>query len=162
MTAPEGPMKEHVRVSLQMLYDRNRAYINDLNPEVIELGYTRSTVTIPENATNTGGGTFGGFLMAIIDVVGSTITWSYGKHAVTQTCNVNFIRGVSIGEKLVLEARNVHFGRTTCVSEVVVSDEQGKVRLTSTCTLHIVADIKPDDAIVKEAYERAGLAQGEQ
>ena len=119
-------------------------------------------MTIPENATNTGGGTFGGFLMAIIDVVGSTITWSYGKHAVTQTCSVNFIRGVSIGEKLVLEARNVHFGRTTCVSEVVVSDEQGKVRLTSTCTLHIVADIKPDDAIVKEAYERAGLAQGEQ
>ena len=162
MTVPEGPMKEHVRVSLQMLYDRNRAYINDLNPEVIEPGYTRSTVTIPENATNTGGGTFGGFLMAIIDVVGSTITWSYGKHAVTQTCSVNFIRGVSIGEKLVLEARNVHFGRTTCVSEVVVSDEQGKVRLTSTCTLHIVADIKPDDAIVKEAYERAGLAQGEQ
>ena len=158
MAAPEEPMKEHVRISLPMLYERNRAYINDLNPVEIEPGYTRSTVTVPENAMNTGGGTFGGFLMAIIDVVGSTITWSYGKHAVTQTCDVNFIRGVSIGEKLVLEARNVHIGRTTCVSEVVVKDEAGKVRLTSTCTLHIMADIKPDDAIVQEAYELFGRA----
>ena len=55
-----------------------------------------------------------------------------------------------------LEARNVHIGRTTCVSEVVVKDEAGKVRLTSTCTLHIVADIKPEDAIVKEALELFG------
>lgn len=156
MAAPEGPMEDYVRISLRMLYERNRAYINDLNPVEIEPGFTRSTVTVPENATNTGGGTFGGFLMAIIDVVGSTITWSYGKHAVTQTCDVNFIRGVSIGEKLVLEARNVHIGRTTCVSEVVVKDETGKVRLTSTCTLHIVADIKPEDAIVKEALELFG------
>ena len=98
MTAPEGPMKDYVRISLRMLYERNRAFINDMNPEVIEPGFTRSTVTVPENALNTGGGTFGGFLMAIIDVVGSTITWSYGKHAVTQCANVNFVRGVAIGE----------------------------------------------------------------
>lgn len=156
MTAPEEPMKDYVRTSLRMLYERNRAYINDLNPVEIEPGFTRSTVTVPKNATNTGGGTFGGFLMAIIDVVGSTITWSYGKHAVTQTANVNFVRGVGIGEKLVLEARNVHFGRTTCVAEVVVKDEEGKVRLTATCTMHNVADIKPDDAIVQEALELFG------
>lgn len=69
MTAPEGPMEDYVRTSLRMLYERNRAFINDMNPEVIEPGFTRSTVTVPENATNTGGGTFGGFLMDIIDVV---------------------------------------------------------------------------------------------
>lgn len=156
MTAPEGPMKDYVRTSLRMLYERNRAFINDMNPEVIEPGFTRSTVTVPENATNTGGGTFGGFLMAIIDVVGSTITWSYGKHAVTQCANVNFVRGVAIGEKLVLEASNVHFGRSSCVAEVVVKNEVGKVCLTATCTMHNVADIKSDDPIVKEALELFG------
>ena len=156
MTAPEEPMKDYVRISLRMLYERNRAFINDMNPEVIEPGFTRSTVTVPENATNTGGGTFGGFLMAIIDVVGSTITWSYGKHAVTQCANVNFVRGVAIGEKLVLEASNVHFGRSSCVAEVVVKNEAGKVCLTATCTMHNVADIKPDDPIVKEALELFG------
>ena len=36
MTAPEGPMKDYVRTSLRMLYERNRAFINDMNPEVIE------------------------------------------------------------------------------------------------------------------------------
>ena len=156
MTAPEGPMKDYVRTSLRMLYERNRAFINDMNPEVIEPGFTRSTVTVPENATNTGGGTFGGFLMAIIDVVGSTITWSYGKHAVTQCANGNFERGVAIGEKLVLEASNVHFGRSSCVAEVVVKNEAGKVCLTATGTMHNVADIKPDDPIVKEALELFG------
>ena len=156
MTAPEGPMKDYVRTSLRMLYERNRAFINDMNPEVIEPGFTRSTVTVPENATNTGGGTFGGFLMAIIDVVGSTSTWSYGKHAVTQCANVNFVRGVAIGEKLVLEASNVHFGRSSCVAEVVVKNEVGKVCQTATCTMHNVADIKSDDPIVKEALELFG------
>ena len=61
-----------------------------------------------------------------------------------------------------LEREEPSYGGRKQFWHVIATDEQGKVRLTSTCTLHIVADIKPDDAIVKEAYERAGLAQGEQ
>ena len=55
-----------------------------------------------------------------------------------------------------LEASNVHFGRSSCVAEVVVKNEAGKVCLTATCTMHNVADIKLDDPIVKEALELFG------
>ena len=111
-----------LHAATRILYDPNRAHIGNMAPEVIEPGFSRSTVTIPVDATNADGGAFGGFLMALVDVAASTIPWSYDRHSVTQSADLHFVRGVSIGETFALEARGVHIGRTSCIVEVKMLD----------------------------------------
>lgn len=138
-------MELDVEQAKRILYDHNRAHIGNMELESIEPGFSRSTVTIDSAALNVDGGAFGGFLMALADVAASTIPWSYGKHSVTQSIDLHFVRGVSGGDRLLLEARGVHVGRTSCVVDVTVTDEAGKVRLTATATMHVFGDIEPGE-----------------
>lgn len=135
----------NLHAATRILYDPNRAHIGNMAPEVIRPGFSRSVVTIPRDATNADGGAFGGFLMALVDVAASTIPWSYDRHSVTQSADLHFVRGVSIGETLTLEARGVHIGRTSCVVEIKMFDATGKVRVSASATMHVFGDIEPGE-----------------
>ena len=146
-------MESYVRESLLEMYETNRQWLGNLAPEVMEEGFVRNSVDVPEKACNFFGNAFGGYLMSLVDVAGCAVPWTLGKYVVTQTVDVHFVKGVTLGEHLLVESRNVHTGRTSSIVDVRIVDEQGKVRLTATVTAHVVRDIKPEDVGVAQKLE---------
>lgn len=146
-------MEAYVRESLLEMYETNRQWLGNLDPEVMEEGFVRNSVVVPEKACNFFGNAFGGYLMSLVDVCGCAAPWTLGKYVVTQTCDVHFIRGVMLGEHVFIEARDVRTGRTSSIADVRIVDEQGNVRLTATVTMHIVRDIQPEDVGVQQKLE---------
>ncbi len=142
-----APVEDFVRESLLGMYDTNRAWLGSFEPVTIERGFVRSAVTVPEKAGNYFGNAFGGFLMSLVDVAGCAVPWTLGKYVVTQTADVHFLKGVMVGERIFVEGRNVRTGRTSSVAQVrIVGENDDDLRLCATVSLHIVRDIKPEDA----------------
>ncbi len=142
-----APVADFVRESLLGMYDTNRTWLGSFDPEIIEAGYVRSAVTVPEKAGNYFGNAFGGFLMSLVDVAGCAVPWTLGKYVVTQTVDVHFLKGVTVGERIYVEGRNVRTGRTSSVAEVRITGVSADdLRLIAVVSLHIVRDIKPEDA----------------
>ena len=139
-------MQDFVRKSLLGMYETNRNWLGNLEPEVIEEGRVCSLVTVPQKAGNYFGNAFGGFLMSLVDVHGCAVPWTRGKYVVTQTSDVHFIKGVRVGEVIRIEASDVHTGRTSSIADVrIMGADEGDLRLSATVTMHIVGDISPDD-----------------
>ncbi len=143
----DARVEDFVRESLLGMYETNRAWLGSFEPVTIERGFVRSAVTVPEKAGNYFGNAFGGFLMSLVDVAGCAVPWTMGKYVVTQTTDVHFLKGVMVGERIFVEGRNVRAGRTSCVAQVrIVGERDDDLRLCATVSLHIVGDIKPEDA----------------
>lgn len=100
-------MEAYVRESLLEMYETNRQWLGNLEPEVMEEGFVRNSVVVPEKACNFFGNALRGYLMSLVDVCGCAAPWTLGKYVVTQTCDVHFIRGVMLGEHVFVEARDV-------------------------------------------------------
>ena len=120
-------MEAFVRESLLEMYETNRQWLGNLDPEVMEEGFVRNSVVVPEKACNFFGNAFGGYLMSLVDVCGCAAPWTLG----------NYVRTV----------------RTSSIADVLIVDEQGNVRLTATVTMHIVRDIQPGDVGVQQKLE---------
>ncbi len=139
-------MQDFTRKSLLGMYETNRNWLGDIEPEVIEDGHVRSLVKVPQKAGNYFGNAFGGFLMSLVDVHGCAVPWTRGKYVVTQTCDVHFVKGVRVGETILIEASDVHTGRTSSIADVrITGSEKDDLRLSATVTMHIVGDISQDD-----------------
>lgn len=137
-------MEAHLRESCLAMFKTNRLWIGDADVEVFDPGCVRFSVTVPERADNNFGHAFGGYLMSLIDVAACCVPWAYGKFVVTQTANVQFIKGVPLGERLVVEARSLHHGTTSSVAEVRIMGEGGSLHLAAIVTMHITQDIVPE------------------
>ena len=53
-------MEAFVRESLLEMYETNRQWLGNLDPEVMEEGFVRNSVIVPEKACNFFGNAFGG------------------------------------------------------------------------------------------------------
>ena len=145
--AAGAPVEDFVRESLLGMYETNRNWLGSFEPVSIEAGFVRSAVTVPKKAGNYFGNAFGGFLMSLVDVAGCAVPWTLGKYVVTQTADVHFLKGVTVGERIYVEGRDVHTGRTSSVAEVrITGEDDDDLRLCATVSLHIVRDILPEDA----------------
>lgn len=136
-------LDKRIRENVYAMFKVNRYWIGDMENEVLEPGFVRNTAIVPDQARNTHGFAFGGYLIGLVDCTACGAPWTLGKRVVTQTMDTHFLRSAKVGDRIVVEARSVHCGRSSAVAEVRMTsaDDPAHVLLTSTVTMHITGPV---------------------
>ncbi len=128
--------------TLQELIERGEAcpYYRLLNMTIDEVqdGYARLGMTVEEKHLQFLGTVHGGAIGSLADSAAAWATvGSAGQKAVPVTVEmkINFLAPVKSG-RLTAEARIVHTGKTTSLSDVEVKDSQGRLVAKSLVTYH--------------------------
>ena len=93
-------MEAYVRESLLEMYETNRQWLGNLDPVVMEEGFVRNSVVVPEKACNFFGNAFGGYLMSLVDVCGTSsiadvrIVDEQGNVRLTATVTMHIVRDI--------------------------------------------------------------------
>ena len=128
-----------------MNYQKMADYRNSHNPyvqrqgvfvEKIGPGYARVTKTVVPEDANPLGVPHGGVYFTMADTACGSAMASYGYKAVTMNANYNFFRSANVGGCLTAEAREVKHGRTVCVFEVRITEQDGTLLGTGTFTFY--------------------------
>ena len=99
-------------------------------------GYARTVKTIGPEDANPLGVTHGGVYFSLADTAGGSAMASHGYMAVTVNCTYNFMRSARIGDTLTAEAYEVKSGKTICVYDIRVTDQNGTLMGTGTFTFY--------------------------
>ena len=83
----------------------------------------------------------GGAIMTLADFAFAGAANAMGHTTVSTALNLNFIRPGS-GKKLIAKARKVHHGRATCLYQVDVLNDEGKL-VSSVSVSGFIVDEKP-------------------
>lgn len=128
-----------------MDYQKLVAYRNSHNPfaqqlgivvEEIGPGYARATKTILESELNPVGRTHGGVYFTLADVAAGSASAASGWMAVTLDANYHFMRSAGPGDTMIAEAREVKAGKTVCVYDIRITDQNGALLGTGTFTFY--------------------------
>lgn len=119
-----------------MDYEQMRAFRNSSNPyarklgilvEEIGPGYARVTKTIEEDDLNPVHVAHGGVYFSLADTATGSAMASHGCVAVTVSASYNYFRSGKVGDVITAEAREVKGGRTICVFDVDLKDQEGRL-----------------------------------
>ena len=97
-------------------------------------GYARVTMRLKPEHMNFNGGVFGGIVMALADQAFGYGSNSMSHPSVASQLNVHFINGAAVGDELTAECRVVRSGRRVGVSEIKVTNQDGKLIAKATGT----------------------------
>ena len=118
-----------------MDFEQLKTYINEndtfgksncMRLETVREGYAEAVMQITENSCNAVGTVQGGAIFTLADLAFAGAANSYGDKCVAMSAAVSFIRPGS-GKILRAEAKEVSKGRRSCVMEVEVKNEAGKL-----------------------------------
>ena len=132
-----------------MNYQQMADYRNSHNPyvqrqgvfvEEISPGYARVTKTVVPEDANPLGVPHGGVYFTMADTACGSAMASYGYKAVTMNAGYNFFRSANVGDCLTAEAREVKHGKTVCVFEVHITDQNGALLGTGTFTFYSLSE----------------------
>ena len=110
----------------------------DIIIETIELGYARVTKTVTETDLNSIGLPHGGVYISMADTACASAAASHGFQAVTLSNSYNYFRSARVGDRLTAEARETKYGKTICVSEATVRDQDNHLLGTGTFTFYLL------------------------
>ena len=110
--------------------------------DIIEIspGHTRLFVKVPDMAINIYGGLHGGYLYTLCDTAAGMTAYSHEVTNVTQNGNITYLRGTS-SRTLYVEANTIHKGRRTAVIQADITDELGRLLVTSTFSMFLTGTI---------------------
>lgn len=115
--------------------DRNRYGLRmGITVEDLAPGWARVVKTVTEEDLNPVDVPHGGVYFSMADTAAGTAMITHGYAAVTVNCSFNFMRGAKVGDRLVAEATETKSGRTLCVFDVTVKDQDGTLLSTGTFT----------------------------
>lgn len=125
--------------------NNNNPYAKRLGIVVQEIGpgYARVTKTVEPEDCNPIGKTHGGVYFSMADTACGSAAASYGYLAVTVSSQYNFLRSAVPGDTLTAQAREVKRGKTICVFDVRITDQQEKLLGTGSFTFYLL-DQKTD------------------
>ena len=128
-----------------MDYKKLIAYRNTQNPfaqqlgivvEEIGPGYARAVKTVTEKDLNPTARAHGGLYFTMADVAAGSASSASGWMAVTLNANYNYMRSAVMGDTLTAEAREIKTGRTVCVFDIRITDQNGTLLGTGTFTFY--------------------------
>lgn len=93
---------------------------------------------IRKEGLNHRGFAHGGWLFALCDTCSGALVFSRGYDCVTQSATINYLRGGRLGETVRVEVTCVHWGRSSAVNEVRLSDADGKLLALATLTMYFM------------------------
>ncbi|MFC1990827.1 PaaI family thioesterase [Chloroflexota bacterium] len=107
-----------------------------LDMQLLELtqGYAKVKMKLKPEYQNFNGLVFGGIIMAIADQVFAYASNSAAYPSYASQFNIHFISGAGIDDELTAEGRVIRSGRRAGVSEMVVTNQDGKLIAKATGT----------------------------
>ena len=112
-----------------------------LGMKLVELspGYSKVTIPLKPEYRNFNGFIFGGVIMAVADQAFAYASNSMSYPSLASQFNIHFISGAEPGDMLTAECRVLRSGRRVGVSEITVTNSDGKLIARATGTTIPVA-----------------------
>ena len=112
-----------------------------LGMRLVELapGYAKVTMKLGPEHQNFNGLVFGGVIMAVADQAFAYGSNSLAYPSLASQFNIHFVAGAGVGDELTAECRVVKSGRRVGISEMVVTNQAGKLIAKATGTTIPVA-----------------------
>jgi len=107
-----------------------------LDMKLLELseGYARVSAKLKPEYLNFNNLVFGGIVMAVADQAFAYGTNSVITPNVASQFNIHFVASADVKDELIAECRVVRAGRRVCISEMTVSNQDGKLIAKATST----------------------------
>lgn len=107
-----------------------------LKMRLLELspGYAKVTMKLRPEYINFNGLIFGGIIMALADEAFAYASNTIITPNVASQFNIHFIAGAQTDDELVAECKVVKSGKRVCISEMVVTNQEGKLIAKATGT----------------------------
>jgi acyl-CoA thioesterase len=107
-----------------------------LGMRLVELipGYAKIAMKIRPEHLNFNGYIFGGIIAAVADQAFAYATNSLVSQSIASQFNIHFINGANVGDELIAECHVVKSGRRVGISEMTVTDQDGKLIAKATGT----------------------------
>jgi acyl-CoA thioesterase len=116
--------------------ERDEPVARFLQTRLVELtpGYAKVSMKVKPEHLNFKGLVFGGIIVAIADQAFAYGTNSLVSQSIASQFNIHFINGPNVGDELIAECRVVKSGRRVGVSEMTVTNQDGKLIAKATGT----------------------------
>ncbi len=107
-----------------------------LDIKLLELreGYSKVSAKLKSEYLNFNGLVFGGIVMAVADQAFAYGTNSVITPNVASQFNIHFVAGADVKDELIAECRVVRAGKRVCISEMTVTNQDGKLIAKATGT----------------------------
>ena len=107
-----------------------------LGLRIMELtpGYAKVSMKVVPEYQNFNGLTFGGMIMAVADQAFAYATNSVLQPSIASQFNLHFVAGAGVGDELIAERWVVKSGRRVGISEMKVTNQNGKLIAKATGT----------------------------
>lgn len=107
-----------------------------LGMRLVELaeGYAKVAMKLKPEYRTFNDYTFGGIIMSVADQAFACATNSMGRPSIATQFNIHFIAGPGLEDELIAEGRVVRKGRRVDISEITVTNQEGKLIARATGT----------------------------
>jgi len=112
-----------------------------LKTRLVELtpGYAKVAMKLGPEHVNFNGLVFGGIIMAVVDEAFAYATNSLIQPSYASQINIYFLNGPAVNDELIAECRVLKSGRRVGISEMTVTNQDGKLIAKATGTTIPVA-----------------------
>ncbi len=97
-------------------------------------GYAKVAMRLRPEYQNFNGFTFGGIIMAVADQAFAYASNSLAYPSLASQFNIHFVAGAGVNDELIAECRVVRSGRRVGISEMTVTNQDGKLIAKATGT----------------------------
>lgn len=104
--------------------------------EALSLGTCRAVMTIGAEDLNPAAVAHGGAVFTLADVVTGAAMSTHGFYASTVSANYNYLRSALPGDILTAEAQEVKDGKTLCLFDVRIKNQDGQLLGCGTFTYY--------------------------
>lgn len=142
MAVPQNPTTDYV-ADLKSK-GQGEPIASFLGMELVELspGYSKISMKVLPEFLNFNGLVFGGIVMSIADQAFAYASNSLSFPSYASQFNLHFIAGPSVGDELIAECRVAKSGRRVGISEMTVTNQDGRLIAKATGTTIPVAERK--------------------
>ena len=118
--------------------NRSNPYALRMGIRVSEIGasWAKTEMTVTPEDLNPVAVPHGGVYFSLADIACGCAVATQGYAAVTLNCSFSFLRSAKVGDVVTAEAAEVKSGRTVCVFDARVTDQDGKLLATGTFTFY--------------------------
>lgn len=96
---------------------------------------------IKKSSLNLRGFAHGGWLFTLCDTASGALAFSRGLDCVTQQASINYLHGGCVGDVVEARVRNLHWGRSTVVNEVTLTNQDGASLAVATLTMFVMGPL---------------------